>query len=377
MASFDVTNLFTNVPLNETTNIILDNYNPCTFYNIAKETLKKLLIFATSESIFIYKDKIFSQIDGVSMGSPLGPTYANIFMCSREREWLADCPLNFKPLHYKRYVDDTFLIFRNQSHIDQFLNYINSKHPKIKFTCEREVNSSLPFLDVRLTKTSNGTISTGVYRKTTFTGQSLNWFSFCPLIYKINSIKTLINRAYNLTSNYQLFHKEIQFLKEFFISNNYSSETFYKLTKSFITNKYKPTIDDQNVPKSTHYIKLPFYGHIISEECKKQLNSLLNNSFPAINFKFIFTNNYRISSFFNTKTKLPNHIISNICYQFQCSHCSVRYIGCTLRSFNTRIHDHLGKSYQTGNFNHLHSKPYENMATKKSFILTLRFQNSS
>ena len=82
---------------------------------------------------------------------------------------------------------------------------------------------------------------------------------------------------------------------------------------------------------------------------KKQLNSLLNNSFPAINFKFIFTNNYRISSFFNTKTKLPNHIISNICYQFQCSHCSVRYIGCTLRSFNTRIHDHLGKSYRTGN----------------------------
>ena len=174
MASFDVTNLFTNVPLKETTEIILNNYNPTSFFNISKTILSKLLIFATSESIFIYKDRIFNQIDGVSMGCPLGPTYANIFMCHNEVKWLHDCPNNFKPICYKRYVDDTFLVFKESSHIKLFLNYLNSKHPKIKFTCEQETDGKLSFLDVDLIKSDSGAISTGVYRKSTFTGQSLS-----------------------------------------------------------------------------------------------------------------------------------------------------------------------------------------------------------
>ena len=98
MASFDVKNLFTNVPLKETTEIILNNYNPTSFFNISKTILNKLLVFATSESIFIYKDRIFNQIDGVSMGSPLGPSYANIFMCFNEVNWLEDCPDNINIL---------------------------------------------------------------------------------------------------------------------------------------------------------------------------------------------------------------------------------------------------------------------------------------
>ena len=97
-----------------------------------------------------------------------------------------------------------------------------------------------------------------------------------------------------------------------------------------------------------HYIKLPFYGNDLSNRFSKQLNNLLSNAFPAIKFKFIFHNNYRIGSYFNSKTKLPNKCVSNICYLFKCSHCSMRYIGCSTRAFNTRVYDHLGKSFRTG-----------------------------
>ena len=53
----------------------------------------------------------YEQVDGVAMGSPLGPTLANIFLCHWEEIWLEKCPLKFKPLYYKRYMDDTFLLF--------------------------------------------------------------------------------------------------------------------------------------------------------------------------------------------------------------------------------------------------------------------------
>ena len=171
------------------------------------------------------------------MGSPLGPSYANIFMCHNEVKWLNECPDLFKPICYKRYVDDTFLIFKNSSHPQMFLDYINSKHSKIKFTHEQEVDDKLSFLDVNLTKTQSGTISTSVYRKNTFTGRSLDWFSFCPEIFKLNSIYTLIHRAFNITSNNSLIHKEMMFLKDLFVSNNYSIEVFHQVLKSFLAKK--------------------------------------------------------------------------------------------------------------------------------------------
>ena len=40
------------------------------------------------------------------MGSPLGPTFANIFLGYHEQIWLKNCPCEFKPFIYKRYVDE-------------------------------------------------------------------------------------------------------------------------------------------------------------------------------------------------------------------------------------------------------------------------------
>ena len=123
MASFDIESLFTNVPLDETTSIIVNklvegDYN---IMGLDKRRLTKLLDISTSESVFIFNNKLYSQIDGVSMGSCLGPSYANAFLCYYENIWLNECPLAFKPLYYRRYVDDTFVIFKEQSHMTQFL----------------------------------------------------------------------------------------------------------------------------------------------------------------------------------------------------------------------------------------------------------------
>ena len=89
MCSFDVSSLFTNVPLDETIQICLDKLyalpDPPT---LRRSVLKVLLEFATKKSHFIFDGQYYDQIDGVAMGSPLGPVLANIFMCHFEEEWV-------------------------------------------------------------------------------------------------------------------------------------------------------------------------------------------------------------------------------------------------------------------------------------------------
>ena len=64
MASFDVENLFTNVPLNETINIILDQLFTLpnsTVIGLTKALFKNLLELSVLNSFFIFNDKLFKQ----------------------------------------------------------------------------------------------------------------------------------------------------------------------------------------------------------------------------------------------------------------------------------------------------------------------------
>ena len=89
------------------------------------------------------------------MGSPLGPALANVFTCHFENIWLESCPAHFKPVVYRRFVDDTFLLFRTKDHVENFKNYLNKQHKNIKITSEIEENGSLSFLDITITRENN------------------------------------------------------------------------------------------------------------------------------------------------------------------------------------------------------------------------------
>ena len=144
-----------------------------------------------------FRRKYFQQIDGVAMGSPLGPTLANIFLGHNECKWLADCPDLFKPLYYQRYVDDIFLLFTNIEHLEQFKAYMNLQHPNMNFTSELEVDDSLAFLDVFVTRTMDKFV-TSVYRKPTFSGVYTHYDSYIPLQYKSGLVYTLLHRSYSM-----------------------------------------------------------------------------------------------------------------------------------------------------------------------------------
>ena len=92
---YHVTSVFTNIPLQETIDIdinLIFNHNPN--LNITRKELKKLFLFATSQTHFIFNSKFYNQIDGVAMGSLLAPVFANVFMGFHESNWLNEYNLN-------------------------------------------------------------------------------------------------------------------------------------------------------------------------------------------------------------------------------------------------------------------------------------------
>ena len=92
---------------------------------LSKIEFKKLLSLPTKESYFTFNRQLYKQVDGVTMGSPLGPTFANAFPVNFEKNWLQNCPSDFKPHYYRWYVDDIFVLFTSPKHLEAFHNFLN------------------------------------------------------------------------------------------------------------------------------------------------------------------------------------------------------------------------------------------------------------
>ena len=124
MASSDVDSLFTNDPLDKTIKICIDELfkSEMTVSGLNKKEMFEMLSLTLKESIILLDNKDYSQIDGVTMGSPLGPRLANIFLCYHESNWLKDFPKDFKTVYHKRYVDAISVLFNKPEHAQFFLN---------------------------------------------------------------------------------------------------------------------------------------------------------------------------------------------------------------------------------------------------------------
>ena len=255
--------------------------------------------------------------------------------------------IGFKPFFYKRYMDDTCLLFRHHEHIHKFLDYLNMQHGNIQFTSETEANGHLPFLDCNINRENNRFV-TSVFRKQTFTGLGLSYFSHCPNIFKINSIKTLLVRASNISSTFTALNKELIFLKKYFCSNGYPEQVVYRQIQNFIQKITHPPLSVDTVAKRKFFCTLPFTG-TQTEKLKRELNSLLQEIFPQIDIKLIFVNKSTIANFFPFKERLPMNLKSSVIYEYSCARCaSGTYVGSTTRATHMRISEHRGRSFRTG-----------------------------
>ena len=357
LCSFDISSLFTNVPLAETiqicTETLYDGNLPTPV--IPKHTFIELMEIATSSVEFSFNNIMYKQIDGVAMGSPLGPALANIFVGFYESKLFQNTS---KPIVYCRYVDDTFCLFQEESELKNFLANLNSLHPSLKFTCEKEVDGSLPFLDVLISKSAHSFV-TSVYRKATFTGQYIRWDSFGPKQRKTNLIDTLTHRALKICSKSTL-KQELEKIRIILIDNGYP----VSIVDSFITNKIlkfqrKPKEGPKKCPV---YVKLPWIGQP-SFKTKRKLKLAIQNCFGAVQPRVIFRTKAILPTIH--KDALPTFQKSLLVYQYVCR-CGSRYVGRTSQRLQDRINQHVPKIIR----NKLNQQRFQPNRQKKASIST-------
>ena len=140
------------------------------------------------------------------MDSPLAPALANIFMGFYESKWLNEYNLN-KSNFYLRYVDDILAACDNeQDSLSSSLDFLNKRHPNIKYLTEKQINHSIAFLDVFISSINNQNLTLQTYHKSIYTGLLLNFKSFTSFSCKISLIKCLIDRSFKICNNWNSKH---------------------------------------------------------------------------------------------------------------------------------------------------------------------------
>ncbi|KAA3678154.1 uncharacterized protein DEA37_0006302 [Paragonimus westermani] len=338
MFSLDVTSLFTNVPLKETIDYLCDYIeNSDMDIQIPSVELKQLLYLCTYNVQFKFNEGIYRQKDGVAMGSPLGPLFADIFMAKLENEQLSPAirQCNF----YKRYVDDILCVLDNNVDPTDILATFNSAHQNLQFSLETEMNSQLGFLDVRLRHRADGSIQRAIHRKDTWTDQYIHFNSFVPLASKRNLINCLTRRALRICTE-DTIAQELAFIRAIFIQNGYP-ERF--IDRAMQQRRVKDRL--HSVEKKAVHIGLPFKGDTLAETITRKLTSAVNRTFYAAKLRVHFTSNPVLCS--RLKDKVPISAASFCVYSFTCFY-GTSYVGRTTRRLSERIREHHPAWFNSG-----------------------------
>ena len=348
LVSLDVTSLFTNVPVMTTINLILEKmYRGVTLPppKIPESTMKQLLQICTTETPFSFKNETFIQTDGVSMGSPLGPTFADMYMSEIENKILLQ-PDQCNPQYYRRYVDDILAIFNSKEDIETFKSKLQ-RSSVLEFTHEEAEGNSFHFLDVSLLFNEDGTFQTTTYIKPTDKGLYTNFNSHTHLSYKKSVIKTLIRRATKYCSTWELFDAELRRIKQILVNNDYPLRIIDDIANKII-NSY---VNSNNFEKEN---EIPLYVQLFNVSCMNKESGTLekivkehvtsSSAGTKVKVKSYFRPK-KLSSLFSTREKAIDLDRSNCVYKFQCEKdgCKATYIGHTTCTVLRRAKQHRYK----------------------------------
>ena len=349
LVSYDVTSLFTNVPLSETINILVhkaftnDWFNKTYGLNLQKDQLAKLLEIATTNQLFQFNGLLYEQTDGVAMGSPLGPLMANVFMCHLEEKLSRD---GLMPDLYKRYVDDTLAKMPSGDAASEFLNTLNGLHPSMKFTMELPVSGRIPFIGIEIIKCGTK-LETQVYRKQTNSGLLLHYHSHTDKRYKVSLVKTMLHRAYALCSTTEAFNLECNKLRSIFSRLDYPRALIDSIISDFLRNVSEQAAEEKPEGGRKIRIILPFKDQVAANAVRRQFNDLSNKIGPILQPVFV---SRKLEHDLKPREVKPS-IVNQQCvvYYFACDLCDADYVGYTARHLFQRVAEHknsaIGKHF--------------------------------
>ena len=329
LVSFDVKSLFTQVPIEEALEVIgrkLENHDDSLQTPLPLDSIKDLLRMCLTSTYFMWNEEFYEQEDGAAMGNPLSPVVANIYM--EHFEEMALDTATKRPSTWLRYVDDTFVVWTgDRTELEEFLVHLNSLRNSIQFTMEVEENSSLPFLDVLVTKNGSG-LKTSVYRKKTHTDRYIHYTSNHHPAVKEGTIRCLATRATRICIDPDTLTDEKQHLETAFVKNGYPRHMVRQaLTKTTRRHEHEERSDATRPPLCV----LP-YVRGLSEKIKRICDSR--------GVKTVFKRTRTVRDMLTKVKGTHKNSDKGVIYRIPCVDCDNIYIGETGRPFHVRLKEH-------------------------------------
>lgn len=336
LVSFDVINMFPSIPFQLIQYDINLNWKYIKKHTeVDKTTFLSLLKFIYDNNYFVYDNTYYKQLHGASMGSKLTPIQAcriiyNLFVTVTES-------LNFTLFFIKLFVDDSIAAV-HKNKVQELLTALNNYNKDIQFTVEKEdKNKQINFLDTTITRDDNNKIKFKWFIKPTASQRYINYFSYCPLKYKLNLVKTLTHRIKQI-SHPDYLHNDLIRLQNILITNHYP----LKLIKPIIFTTSNNVLITNNVQQNNQHTLHNNTDH-------KKYNSIyyLHNLTPNIK-KLLKSENVSIaekslikskSIFTKTKQKTNNENLTDVIYKIKCS-CNKVYVGNTSQKLSARLVQH-------------------------------------
>ena len=153
LVTMDVTSLYTNIDQTEgiqcTLKYVREHQELVPTY-VPNGVLRKLLELVLQHNVFDFNGTTYRQKYGTAMGTSLAPPFAILYMASLEEPFLQSRRL--KPLLFKRYIDDIFMIWpHGLDELKTFVQEFNNLRPRIKLTFEAS-QTAANFLDTTVYK---------------------------------------------------------------------------------------------------------------------------------------------------------------------------------------------------------------------------------
>ena len=369
LRSYDVTALFTSVPVDKATECIRKKLlQDPSLYKRTKMSpgeICTLLEFCLGCTYFLYDGQFYRQIHGAAMGSPVSMIVCDAMMEDLEERAIATAP--HPPHWWFRYVDDTHTKL-DKDHAQEFTDHLNSLDDNIKFTTEDEEEGKLAFLDTNTVRMEDGSMKVTIYRKPTHTDQYLSFASNHPLQHKRGVVRTLLHRADHVVTEEEDRTREKEHVKQALSKCGYPRWLLNMETQPNTVDNTPETEKKESTRKCS--VALP-YVKGLSEELRRVFRDYGCNAFhkPRNTLRQLLC---------APKDPAKNEDKTGVVYMINCegegkdTPCTSTYIGETARSLKARAAEHRRPSSTTSEVSqhlHLNGRPKHHVSLDKIKIL--------
>ncbi|XP_067119331.1 uncharacterized protein [Centruroides vittatus] len=293
-------------------------------YNNEVVELANLICY---ESIFSYDGQAYRQKRGIPMGSPISGILCELVVRKLEKRVLFDFRKDI--VYFKRYVDDIFILWKNNRKINEFIEGINRNSDGLKLKLEQKSSVTIHFLDINI-QFKNGHLSTSVYVKPTHSPLYIPSQSNDPYHYKMAAFRALIRRAFLYCDNVMDRAKEINRILQVAETLGYRKSAITGMVKRYEKNVARGS--RQRPAKITKFTYNRYAKSIMKEIANRNETSIILKRAPNL-YKILRNDKDSIR-------KEEKAGVYRIPYENAQLGIKKDYIGVTTRSLSVRLKEH-------------------------------------